>query len=156
MTLGMRILLLFVATIAVSVSFEMSVSAQESIRVKEAVAPVFPVMAIAALKEGRTKVEVVISEDGTVKSIGSIESPEILRRTVDAVAKQWRFNPVRSGLGDRRAFLVFVFTLVPADTVSDKLLPIYRPPYEVEVKGRIPTISKDAQTIEKPRSQNQP
>ncbi|MBS1794023.1 MAG: energy transducer TonB [Acidobacteria bacterium] len=120
---------------------------KEEVQVVEAVAPIYPATAIVAAQEGRTWVEVIITKSGAVKSVSAIEAPPLLREVIKIVASRWRFAPAEDKSDDRKARLVFIFTRVPSDTKSVELLPMFRPPYEVEVKARVPIISKDAKMI---------
>lgn len=136
----------FVMLVSALFAAPVSASAQkpeESVRVLEAVAPVFPTILIAAVERGRTTVEVIVGEDGQVKSIGEVKAPAPLRRTLTAVARKWRFVPVDKGFGVRKIELVFVITMVSSDAKSEDLFPVFRPPYEVETKVRAPILSKD-------------
>lgn len=116
---------------------------EESVLVLEAVAPVFPTIIISAVERGRMTVEVIVGEDGQVKSIGEVKAPALLRRTLTAVARKWRFIRVEKGSGVRKIELVFVLTMVSSDAKSEDLFPVFRPPYEVETKVRAPIVSKD-------------
>jgi hypothetical protein len=116
---------------------------EESVLVLEAVAPVFPTIIISAVERGRTTVEVIVGEHGQVESIGEVKAPAILRRTLSAAARKWRFVPVEEGSGVRKIELVFVLTMVSSDAKSEELFPVFRPPYEVETKVRAPIVSKD-------------
>lgn len=116
---------------------------EESVLVLEAVAPVFPTIIISAVERGRTTVEVIVGEHGQVESIGEVKAPAILRRTLSAAARKWRFAPVEKGSGVRKIELVFVLTMVSSDAKSEELFPVFRPPYEVEIKVRAPIVSRD-------------
>lgn len=120
---------------------------KEEVRVVEAVAPIYPATAIATAQEGKTWVEVIIAKNGTVKSVSAVEAPPLLREVIKTVAFRWRFASAEDNNDDRKVRLIFTFALVPSDTNSVELLPMFRPPYEVGVKARVPIISKYAKMI---------
>lgn len=110
--------------------------------VLEAVAPVLPSILVAAFERGRTTVEVIVGEDGQVKSIGEVKAPTPLRRALTAAARKWRFAPVDKGSGVRKIELVFVLKMVSSDAKSEELFFVFRPPYEVEIRVRAPIVSE--------------
>lgn len=148
--------LLISASVSLIVTLSGVASAQGTdspVPVLEAVAPVFPVIAIATAQQGKVQVDVRINEDGTVRSVDFGQGPSIFRPLLKIVAGRWRFASTEKNSGYRTVRLSFVFTLVPSETKSEELLPIYRPPYEVEVKGRFPIITKDAKRTRRKHSQ---
>jgi hypothetical protein len=117
--------------------------------VVEAAIPVFPATAIATAQEGQVLVLVGIRNDGTVKSVEFGSGPSIFRPALKLVASRWKFAPTNKTSEERSVQLSFIFRLVPTETKSEDMLPIYRPPYEVEVRGRLPSVSKDAKSESK-------
>jgi len=96
----------------------------------------FPTILISAVEEAETTVEVLVGEDGRVRSIGEVKAPAILRRTLSETARKWRFLPVKKDIGVRKIELVFVLTMISSDAKSEELSTIFRPPYEIEIKVR--------------------
>jgi len=118
--------------------------AEGAIEVREAVAPIFPVIAIATAREGRIPVDVTVNKKGDVEAVAFSEGHSIFRPALRVVVARWRFSPATGESKQRCVRLYFVFTLVPSDAKSEEMLPVFRPPYEIEVKARLPSISKDA------------
>lgn len=117
--------------------------------VVEAAIPVYPAVAIFTGAQGRVVVEAVVRDDGTVKSVEIRSGPPIFTRLLKSVASRWKFAPTNKTSEKRSVQLSFIFRLVPTETKSEDMLPIYRPPYEVEVRGRLPNLSKDAKSESK-------
>lgn len=112
---------------------------QDSVCVTEAVAPVFPPTIVALNQQGTFNVMVQINKDGVVKSVDAGRVPKTLKPVLELVASRWRFNSSEDDKY-RNVTLSFVFTLVPTATLSEDLLPVFRPPYQIEVKARRPSI----------------
>lgn len=110
--------------------------------VVSAVIPVYPAVAVATGSQGLVTVVAVVRGDGTVKSVKVRSGPPIFTQLLKLVVSRWKFAPTK-GSTTRSVQLSFIFKLMPAETKSEDLLPIYRPPYEVEVRERLPIVSKD-------------
>ena len=102
--------------------------------VLRAVAPNFPPLAVAAKASGAVLVEVEVKPNGDVSSAGAIDGPKLLRKSAELAAKRWRFNVVGPVQRLRKVRLTFTFTLMPKDTPSEDLTPIFKPPYAIEVR----------------------
>ncbi len=111
--------------------------------VVEAVIPVFPATAIATAQEGQVLLLVMVRNDGKVKSVEFKSGPSIFRPVAKLVASRWKFAPTKSST-TCSVQLSFIFKLMPDETKSEDMLPVYRPPYEVEVRAKLPSVSKDA------------
>jgi len=101
----------------------------------KAVAPVYPLVAIAAGVSGSVVVQVQVDRQGNVTSTRTIDGPKLLRTAAEHTARRWLFSATDEP-ATREARLVFSFKLVPKDTAVDELSPIFMPPYQVEVKGK--------------------
>jgi hypothetical protein len=119
----------------------------EKIRVLEAVAPIYPATAIATLQEGRTWVDAIIAPSGTVKSIEALEAPRFLQEVIKRAASRWRFIATEDKYHERKVRLFFTFILVTYNTDSIELLPVFKPPYEVEIKARMPIVSRNVKAL---------
>jgi len=117
-------------------------SQDRSAAVVQAVAPVFPPLAVAAAQDGTVIADARISPNGVVKSVQIVEGHKLLRKVVEITAKRWVFASTQERTDLRTVRLSFVFKLVPKETPSVELLPIFRPPYQVEVRTRFPSITK--------------
>jgi hypothetical protein len=117
--------------------------------VTQAVAPVFPPLAVAAGQDGTVDVDVQINAKGIVESAKLGTGPRILRKAVEIAATRWTFVPAEEKANLRAAHLSFVFKLLPSETPSEELLPIFRPPYCVETRTRYPKITKYADSPSK-------
>jgi TonB family protein len=106
----------------------------------KAVAPVYPLIAIAADVSGSVTVEVQLDADGKVTSARAVEGPKLLRPAAEHSAQRWVFSRVTGKSKPRVARLIFSFKLMPKNVSSDELVPIFMPPYEVEVKSTKPEI----------------
>lgn len=115
----------------------------QSIAVVQAVAPVFPALSVFTLQEGTVVVDVQINAKGAVELVKIGACPKTLQKAVEIASRRWLFAPTEVKANLRTARLSFVFKLVPTETPSEELWPIFRPPYQVEVKARIPKITKD-------------
>src|SRR6266481_6670133 len=129
--------MLAIAAILISLAFsgsENRTSAQE-LQPIEAVAPVYPVMALNAGVSGTVSLEVQVDQHGVVTSVRTLVGPELLRKVSERAASRWRFRPTPESAGSRSEDLIFVFSLMQGSPTSDDLVPIFLPPYQIEVKG---------------------
>jgi len=111
--------------------------------VVEAAIPVYPAVAVLTGAQGRVVVEAVVRDDGTVKSVEICSGPPIFTRLLKSVVSHWKFSPTSEKGKGRSVQLSFIFKFVSDETKSEDMLPIYRPPYEVEVRAKLPNVSKD-------------
>ena len=110
--------------------------------VVQAVAPVFPPLAVAAAQDGTVLVDLHIDAKGAVETLQIVEGPKLLHRVVEIAARRWMFSTAETKMATRLVRISFIFKLVPQKTSSEEILPIFRPPYQVEVRTRFPTITK--------------
>jgi outer membrane biosynthesis protein TonB len=108
--------------------------------VLEAVAPVYPPFAIAASQEGVVSANVTIGKKGNVTATMISGGSEILKKVADIAARKWVFASGHSTRRSRTVRLTFVFAIMSSDVPSDVLLPIFRPPYQIEIRAKRPSI----------------
>jgi len=110
----------------------------QSISVMQAVPPRYPLVAAAANVSGTVTVEVQVSARGDVMSSRAIDGNKFLRTSAENAARRWLFAPIDERANVRVACLTFVFTIMPRDTLPDELLPIFIPPYQIEIRQTLP------------------
>lgn len=106
--------------------------------VVRAVAPCFPPVAAIYGAEGSVFVEVGIDSNGAVQSIKIIEGHTLLHYASETVAKRWTFSSDSKQTSLRTVRLTFNFKLMPKGTPTIELLPVFVPPYVVEIRGTKP------------------
>lgn len=114
--------------------------ASQSPSVVKAVAPFYPAMAATLRISGTVVVEVEIDLHGSATSVRIVDGPELLHKSAENAARRWLFVSADDQASIRTARLSFTFKLMPRDVSPDELLPIFLPPYSVEVRGREPDI----------------
>ena len=124
--------------------------------VVEAVAPAYPRIAATAGAAGTVTIEVQIRADGTVSSTRVIKGVGVLAAAARISARRWIFSGTSDG-GARVVPLTFVFRIMPPNTRKDELLPIFMPPYRVELRAILPevidSVNRDS-AIPKSRKRN--
>lgn len=100
-----------------------------------AAAPTYPGIALAMPKGGDVTVEVSIGPAGRVNDTKVLTGAAPLRHPAVEAARLWRFAPAHAG---QRVTLMFSFKVMPKDTSAEDLTPIFKPPYEVEVRRTMP------------------
>jgi hypothetical protein len=103
--------------------------------VEEAVAPVYPGLAVLGRISGSVIVDARVSERGAVSNAAAAEGEALLRQPSLDAARLWRF---RAQPGEREVKLIFSFRLMPKNTPEAELGAIFRPPYTVEVRKITP------------------
>ncbi|HJP94929.1 MAG TPA: energy transducer TonB [Pyrinomonadaceae bacterium] len=106
--------------------------------VTTAVAPNYFPTALHSHASGEVVVAVKIASDGSVTSSEAISGSAVLAAGSMQVARRWKFATMKDKNQIRSARLTFVYRLVPRDTPSDQLLPIFKPPYRVEITHVLP------------------
>jgi TonB family protein len=104
----------------------------------KAVPPIYPLIAASSGQSGTVIVEVEVDQNGVVRSARSVSGSKLLQPAAEHSATQWLFNPAHESTGKRVATLTFVFNLVSGDPPSNELVPVFFPPYRVEIKGTKP------------------
>ncbi|HUO27800.1 MAG TPA: energy transducer TonB [Bryobacteraceae bacterium] len=103
--------------------------------VVEAVAPVYPELAVTGRISGSVIVDIHVTEKGSVEGIAAPEGDATLRQAAIDAARQWRFQ-ARSVPRDLK--LIFSFRLMPKGTPEAQLGAVFRPPFTVEVRRASP------------------
>lgn len=106
---------------------------QPSVAVKEAFAPVYPPIAVAARVEGTVVVRVEIGPDGAVIKADATNGPEMLRISAVQVAKKWKYatDPAMNRVSAVR----FIYELFSEDD-PDETETVFLPPDAVMIKHR--------------------
>ncbi|HKO60053.1 MAG TPA: energy transducer TonB [Pyrinomonadaceae bacterium] len=103
-----------------------------------AVAPNYFPLALSTHTSGEVIVEVKINSEGVVTAVRAISGKAILIADSKYVARRWKFISTTDKRSTRTTRLTFVYRLVPKGTPIDQLLPLFKPPYRVEVSHVIP------------------
>lgn len=106
--------------------------------VVKAIPAIYPRIAAVAEESGAVIVEVKINPDGTVAEATAVEGHKLFRVAAERSARQWVFNPVTEPNIPRTARLTFSFKLIPKTANPEELLPVFMPPYSVEIRGATP------------------
>ena len=117
----------------------------------KAIAPGYPPLALAAKISGTVIVEVKIDSTGIVKTTMIVKGPKLLHKAASVAALRWRFNPSNSNVSERKVNLQFTFTLLPKNSSSEELLPIFFPPYHIEVREDTSRINPNANVGASPK-----
>jgi hypothetical protein len=116
------------------------------ISVLEAVAPVYPQEAVSPKAiMGDVRVDVQVDSRGAVASAHAVSGHPALYKVTESAARRWVFSSAGADAGMRAARLLFRFRFVDYRTSADELGPIFKPPFEVEVRAKEPVIV-DGQT----------
>jgi TonB family protein len=114
-----------------------------------AVAPNYFPMALNSHASGEVVIEVRVNAEGSVASTEALSGNPVLAAGSRQVARRWKFAPATDKKGIRTARLTFVYHLVPKDTPLDELLPVFRPPYRVEIVHVLPDEERLPQSSKK-------
>jgi hypothetical protein len=124
--------------------FSLGVLGQETAShpiVSQAIPPIYPAIAALTMVEGKVIVEVRIDERGQTLSATAVEGPNLLRRIAEVAAMRWLFTKETNAENILRAArIIFDFKMMPENTSEHDLQPIFKPPYEVEVRGVKPKL----------------
>jgi TonB family protein len=101
--------------------------------VVSAVAPVYPVIAVAAHGSGDVVVVAEINKSGDVTSARVLTGHNLLQKVSVEAARRWKFST--SNEDHRQAELTFTFRIVPDKTAGIDRTPVFYPPYHVEVRN---------------------
>lgn len=102
-----------------------------------AVVPNYSPLALSTQSSGEVLIEVRIDSKGSVTDARGISGKPILIGVSKYVARRWKFVPSENSTV-RTARLTFVYRLVPKRTPMEELLPVFKPPYRVEIAHVIP------------------
>ena len=107
--------------------------ASQTAEVVSAVAPVYPVIALAAHGSGDVVVVADINKSGDVISTRVLSGHNLLQKVSVEAARRWKFST--SNEDHRQAELTFTFRIVPDKTAGIDRTPVFYPPYHVEVRN---------------------
>jgi len=120
--------------------------------VMQAVAPVYPPIAASAGASGTAIIEARVDSHGTVTSVRTVEGLKLLGRAAEDSARRWVFAPMD---GPTSVRLTFSFKLMPDGAAPEDLVPVFKPPYRVEVRRAKPKVV-DNRNIDPPMSRQSP
>ena len=101
----------------------------------EAVAPLYPMVAVYSSTSGDVVVRVEVDRSGMVVASKTIDGHKLLQSVAESAAKHWRFEP---GEGPRVARLIFSFRILPKEAAQQDTSVRFRPPYNIEVRTIVP------------------
>ena len=107
--------------------------ASQPAEVVSAVAPVYPVIAMAAHGSGDVVVAADINKSGDVTSTRLLSGHNLLQKVSVEAARRWKFST--SNEDHRQVELTFTFRIVPDKTAGIDRTPVFYPPYHVEVRN---------------------
>ncbi len=110
-------------------------TAEPTVAVQAAIAPVYTPIAVLANVSGDVSVEVSIASDGSVRSTSALNGNKLLIHASLEAAKRWHFEP---GGAERKAVLKFSFRIMPKGTPEEDLGATFMPPFSIEVRRTIP------------------
>lgn len=113
------------------------------LKVTRAVPAVYPILAAVAKASGSVIVAVTIKPDGTVAEAGTVEGHEVFRAAAERSARQWVFNSVEDPHLSRTARITYSFKLVVGTSNPEDVVPVFMPPFSLEIRGTIPTYVYD-------------
>lgn len=118
-----------------------------------AVAPNYFPTALHSHASGEIVIEIKVDSEGLVSSTEAVSGNPVLAAGSRQVARRWRFAPA-TDKGIRTARLTFVYRLVPKGTPTNELLPVFKPPYRVEIVQVLPDQKPWSQSRQKGRRSN--
>ena len=131
----------FVTVVSVLLSF-MAVGGKNAqstqLSVIRAVPAVYPVLAAAARASGNVIVETKIRPDGTVIEANAIEGHEVFKFAAERSARLWIFNSVEDPGLTRTTRITYSFKLITGTSNPQDLVPVFLPPFSLEIRGTIP------------------
>jgi TonB family protein len=107
----------------------------------EAVAPLYPMVAVYSSTTGDVAVRLTIDETGAVTSARVIQGHKLLAASAEEAARKWRFA---TGSGGTEITVAFLFRILPKGTPEAELVARFRPPYQVEIRRAIPEASTNS------------
>jgi TonB family protein len=124
--------ILFITSIA---AYQTS-SSNNQVTLVEATPPLYPPIAVAARAEGEVTVEVTINNDGSVIESKAIAGHKLLQKAAELAAQRWKFSAIEGQATTRKATLSFKFVLVSWRVGIEEEQPIFRPPFQVEIRRK--------------------
>jgi TonB family protein len=131
-----------VSTVLLGMPITMWQSSLVHPKVVEAVPPIYPHIAATKKFEGKVIVLVRINHEGVVVSATAIEGNKFLQTVAENAAKKWIFAvaTINESSDLRIVQISFDFKIFPKKTSETELQPIFKPPYEIEVRGVPPEL----------------
>jgi TonB family protein len=114
---------------------------QGEILVVRAVPALYPPIAALARESGTVVVEVKIRSDGTVADATTVGGHKLFNAMAEQSAYKWEFNSVSEQTQLRITRFTFAFRLFTKPVSEETLLPVFMPPYSVEIRGKPPAYS---------------
>lgn len=108
------------------------------LKVTRAVPAVYPILAAVAKASGTVIVAVTIEPDGTVAEASTLEGHEVFRAAAERSARQWVFNSVEDPGLTRTTRITYSFKLITGTSNPQDLVPVFLPPFSLEIRGTIP------------------
>jgi TonB family protein len=118
-----------------------------SVSVKEAFAPQYPRVALAAQVQGTVRIRVQVAQDGRVQQAEAVSGSPMLVPLVLEAAKKWKF----AGSGKQAVGLDFRFEALASDAPKDEIGAVFMPPFAVLVRDRVPVIPDSPNAGAEPR-----
>ena len=120
----------------------LSVTAQQDQRqLLEAVAPVYPMVAVYSGTAGEVTVKVTIDNTGAVIAAKALDGNKLLVISAEDAAKRWRFA---AGGGATELPVVFRYRILPKGTPDAVLATRFLPPNQIEIRRVIPEASTNS------------
>ena len=108
-------------------------------QVVQAYPAVYPNVAAAARASGSVVIEAKVDSSGKVTSTSIVEGIPLLAVAAGKSARRWMFAPEAKQM-ERMVRLTFTFKLMPEDAPAEELLPIFMPPYQIEIRQALPKV----------------
>ena len=124
-----------VGSSAVVLSRNQNESRKLQIPIISAVAPRYPVLAVASNTSGEVAVRVKVAPDGHVRSASAIQGHRLLRSEAEKAARRWQFASLASR-SERTTSLRFMFRILPEETPEEELTAVFTMPNRIEVRHR--------------------
>lgn len=128
-------LCVFLCTLSLLPALRGDQPAGSSLSVIDAVAPVYPGVALALPKGGSVVIEVAVDQKGAVLGAKPLEGSLLLYQPSLEAAKRWKFSGTNQ---ERTLDLTFIFRVVAGDAQAADTTSIFHPPYTVEVRRKMP------------------
>ena len=136
-SLGILLAALILATFCSPPSFAQVAGRPSVVR---AVPPVFPLPEGGPNAMGSVVVEARVAASGEVVEAKATHGHPALYRAAETAARRWLFSPLAGQNKVRAVRLTFVFKFMDEGASEEDLLPLFEPPYRIEVRRILPAI----------------
>src|SRR5262245_54718768 len=106
--------------------------------VVRAVPAIYPILAAVARMSDTVIVEVTINADGTVAEATTIQGHEVFTVAAERSARQWMFDSLVDPNHSRKVRITYTFKLITGTSNPEDLLPVFMPPFSLEIRGMNP------------------